>query len=1014
MASDLRPNLEINQQFVTANIPEIAASNPEVIFGVCRQQVWREKTGSFVGGQVNPSFNFPDLSSGAAVEQPTAVDDVLKPHVFIQNKYGIAEVNPSYNWTLIPPTFDLSPALSAVFEISAGTTGAYSAATGKFTDANSDFIEDEVAPGDIVLVNGIVAFDVVLTVSDVELDVTKRAKVGPFYSGGLSIADLNGDRTFTDALMDFTALGVLAGDLVEVAGWADLYRASGIAYTAGPARTMTNPLAAWLTAGVSVFTPSTPITPASGSQVWLDNGVDWIPTFEVTALGTETAITVGNLLALWPALPAVGADVPHEIWSYAGLNLDGLGAYQDATGSYALGVFTIANLAINLAALLALPLTNYVLVLHDADGNRPIFTITGGVLAQSVNVAVIDSTYVPAPGPGLTWELWRINQIVPTVPLAYDFTAVLSPDLGAGVHTITLDARYTTYGVDFSSIAPAPAVGDIVYSAAGVPLFTVIAPLPPIAPPSVVMTVQDIVFGTLPAGDPNLGFRLADASNVATLRVTSVAPTSLVVRNVLADPPATSAYPALLYSVYVADSLSSLNYTIEKTLTGALLTGDVLVTYMARRNDYANVPVEITKENRESLIGPANPANPLGLAAQIALLNSSFSIFGLMVPNDTNTDWTDALSKLESAAYYILCPLTQDEAVLTAARAHVAIQSTPAKKRDRIMWQSHLFERIEERISRPAGTASYTKTATVTTITILGIDLSVYGVIIGDDFIGTTPACQGRIITMVTGTNSVITIVNDNGIVTPPPAGVINGWLIQSKDLTDEQFADKIGAYPAAIANRRVRNVYPDACEVVFTDESDLTGLSGFYGGGDVTMEVPAYFVCAMEASKRATVKPAQSLTQYPGAGIHRLLNPFGDPYGGNETLNDRVLDGGNYLMSQPIVDGNCSAVRAISTDTSTLFKMEDSVAVQVDNFARMLRTAIRPMLGPFNIDDLFLDMVSTNVNAVRNQILEAKDAKAIKFLSIREDPDNLDTILLDFEFTPYVAAAKAVITIYV
>jgi len=1008
MASDLRPNLEINQLFVTSNIPEIAASNPEVIFGVCRQQVWREKTGSFVGGQVNPSFNFPDLSSGAAVEQPTAVDDVLKPHVFIQNKYGIAEVNPSYNWTLIPPTFDLSPALSATFEISAGTTGAYSAATGKFTDANSDFIEDEVAPGDIVLVNGIAAFDVVLTVSDVELDVTKRAKVGPFYSGGLSIADLNGDRTFTDALMDFTTLGVIAGDLVEVAGWAELYRACGLAYTAGPARTMTSPLAAWATAGVAVFVPSAPATPASGSQVWLNNGVDWIPTFAVTVLGTETSLTVANLMAAWPALPAVGTDVPHEIWNYDGMDL-GAGAYQGVVGSYVPGTFTQAD-GFNFVALLPAvpPYTDYFIVIHDADGNRPTFRITAVLGAGAVSIVPIDSTY-PALNPGpLTWELWQSTTVV--TPLAYDFTAALSADLGSGVHTITLDARYTFYGVDFASIAPIPAVGDIIYSAAGVPLFTVILPLPT----PTVATVQDIVFGTLPAGAANFGFRLADASNVAALRVTSVAPTTMVVRNVLADPPPTSAYPALLYSVYVADLLSSLNYTIEKTLTGVLLTGDVLVTYMARRNDYANVPVEITKENRESLVGPANPANPLGLAAQIALLNSSFSVFGLMVPNDTNTDWTDALSKLESAAYYILCPLTQDEAVLTAARAHVSIQSTPAKKRDRLMWQCHLFERIEERIARPAGTATYTKTPTVTTITFLGLDLSAYGVIIGDDFIGTTPACQGRIITMVTGTNSVITIVNDNGIVTPPPAGVINGWLIQSKDLTDEQFADKINAYPAAVVNRRIRNIYPDTCEVVFTDSSDATGQSGFYGGGDVTMAVPAHYVAAMEASKRATVKPAQSLTQYPGSGIHRLLNPFGDPYGGNETLNDRILDGGNYLMSQPIVDGNCAAVRAISTDTSTLFKMEDSVAVQVDNFARLLRTSIRPLLGPYNIDDLFLDMVSANVNAVRNQILDAKDAKEIKFLSIREDPDHLDTILLDFEFTPYVAAAKAVITIYI
>jgi hypothetical protein len=1015
MVSNLRPDLTIEQKFQTVTPVFVAPSNPVVLFGVCRQMAWREDAGQFQGGQVNPSYNFPGLSSGAVVEQPASPDPVLRPHVFIQNRFGVAEVTPSYNWGVIPPTFDLAPSLSAVFEISEGTTGDYAASSGAFTDVNADFIEDEVAAGDVILVNDIPTFDVAAIVSDTELTVTKIDKIGPLYSGDLTIADPNGDRIFTDlTVTDFEADGVIVGDLIGVAGWAELYRAAGLDYTAAAlgVRTMTGSLATWLTSLVTPFIPSTPGTAASGCLIWANNTVDWVPAFSVTTVPGETSMTTQDLLAAWPGGPVVGNDEEYEIWNYIGIDLTGASVFQDTPGSWAAGVFTIANPAIDFLAILTGPLSEYFIVVHDADGRRPVFAITaigpGPAPVWTVNITAIDSGYPAAGGP-VTWELWQINQSVTTAPLAFYYPAVLSAGV-LDIHTIILDPAYTTAGADFSSILPVPAAGDIIYDDTGVPLFTLVTLDSPVQ-----ITVQDIVSGTLPAGDSAFGFRLCDLSNVARLRVTNVSPTSLTVRNILTDPPTTAAYPALYYTIGVADSLSDVSYTIEKTLSGALLDGTVLCTFTARRNDYSLQPIEITDENRETMLGKAVPANPLGLAASIALANSGFSIYALMVENDLLTDWQTALTRVASSVYYILVPLTQNENVLSAVRAHVAIESTPEKKRDRIAWQSHLFERIETRIDQPAGTATYIKTATTTTVTIAGIDVEAYGTVLGDVFESTTPAGGGRIISMVTGVNSVLTIVNDNGLpVAPFPGSPINGWLIRSKDLTDEQFADKIAAYPATIKDRRIRNLYPDTCEVTFTDDTDPTSTSGFYGGGDVTEEVPAYYVCAMEGAKRAAVKPAQSLTQYFGTGINRLVNPFGDPYGGNEPLNDKVLDGGNYLMSQPVEGGSCSAVRAISTDVTEIYKMEDSAAVQIDNFARLLRTQIRPMLGPNNIDDLFFDLVSTKVNAVRGQVLDAKDAREIDFLSISEDPNFLDTFRLDFDFVPFVAAAKARVTIYI
>ena len=118
MVTNLRPDLRIDQKFVTPAPVVLEAVLAPNIYGVNRQLEWRGNAGQFVGGQANDSYNFPSLIAGSKVERETAEDEILRPHVFISNRFGVAEVAPSYNWGVDPPTFDLSPTLSAIFEIS--------------------------------------------------------------------------------------------------------------------------------------------------------------------------------------------------------------------------------------------------------------------------------------------------------------------------------------------------------------------------------------------------------------------------------------------------------------------------------------------------------------------------------------------------------------------------------------------------------------------------------------------------------------------------------------------------------------------------------------------------------------------------------------------------------------------------------------------------------------------------------------------------------------------------------
>lgn len=1023
MPDSIRPDLIIEQRFVTQTPLVISTPLNVLYFGIQRQQVWQGDAGDYVGGQANPAYEFPELNPGADVEQPSAPEAVLHPHVYLQNRFGIAEVAPTYNWAVDPPVFTLSPSLSATFEVSEGTTGQYSATTGRFIDGNADFIEDEVAAGDVIKINGVESLDVVSLISDDEIEVLKVDKGPGTYSGDLSATDINGDRTLTDLAFDFAAV-TKVGDIVSVVGWDLLSQADGIDYSVETlgVRTLTGTAYDFVAAGLSgpVVGPLSTI-----DIVWIqDSSLDWTPAFFVTGTAiTTTTAEIQNLITAWPTPTGAEDNKIFEIYRYIQTDL-GTGILvpppldvDDTTGGYTLPVagvrtFSHTQLAgvIDFTVMLPAlppPLSRYSIAFADAFGvMRPIFKFAPVTAETQTTVQVVDwdpnrPGSVSASPNILTWELWDDGGA--PLPLLTFLGASVSAENPLDSNKRTLNSTYNTFITDL--VTP----GAVIYSDTGVALFLVT---------DVLLETQlkcvNIVPGSPASGwsSTEFGFTIMD-DTPADLTVTRIiSDTAIGVRNVLADPPAT-AFTDLSYAITVANVLSDANYTIEKTLTGSGLTGTVLCSYMARRNDRLGFPVEVTSDNREELVGQANPANPLGLGAFLALQNTPYTVWCGQVEEDTVAAWLEALESAKSSSYYILCPLTQNETVLAAFRTHTLQQSTPDIKRERILFQNHLFERIEDRTEdQPGDTGLYTKTPSTTTITVAR-DLSAYGVIVGDVFAGLAPAFEARIITIVSGATTTLTVVNDNGLPIGGPTPITD-WEIRSKDLTDAEFAANIAAYATSIKERRIRNVYPDRCEVTFTDDTDPSNVSGFYGGGDVTEEVGGQFLAAIEAAKRSGQKPGQPLSRFNGAGIHKLINPFGDPEGGDEDLNDVVLNGGNWLMSQPSDDAGVFAIRAVTTDVSSIYYLEDHVTVQVDYFARKLRTQIKPLLGPFNIEEAFFDIISANVEAVRIKVLNERNAREIEFLSIREDETQADQFLLDFNFTPFVTGAKAKVTIYI
>lgn len=1012
MAGEFRPDVIVTQRFRTPTPTVGPAPLFLLAVGVNRQMEWKKGGQTYQGGQSNDPFNFPDLIAGSDVERDTATDEVLRPHVFLKNRFGEAEVTPSYNWGVSPQTFDLSATLSAVFAISEGTTGAYSSTTDKFLDGNADFIDDEVATGDKVLVDGVPSFDVVLLVNDGELDVTRIDKAAGTWSGDLSAKDANDDRTFQDLTTDFVARGFKVGDIVTVEGWDILSQADGIDYTeeTTSVRTMTGPTQNFTTLLGPVVGP-----PATIDIVWVkDVSLNWTPTFFVTGNDiTTTTAEIQNLLLAWPGPTDDDENEIFEIYRYTQYDLTGGSVYTDVLGDYTTlsgtRTFKTANAGIDFVTLVAAmggSIADFSIAAADPFGViRPLFKfapVPAPTAAPNSTVQVVDwDPTRPGPsaavGAGLTWEIWDDSGVTVASFLGADITIEDPLDTKR-----TLTSTYNTF------ISDGVAVGDTVYSDAGVALFEVTD-----VDSETVLRCVNLVPGSPPSSwnDPEFGFYIADQTQAELTVSRVVDENNLVLREVIGGSPTDAAFTDLLYEATVANVLSGLPYTIEKTLSGSGLTGEVLTTYMARRNDRTAAPFFVDAGTYEEELGHAVPANPLAMAAFLAFGNLTAPMLCYQIQDDNVDGWEDAILRLKVDDAYVVCPLTENETVLGLYRSFVDLDSEPLEKREKILFQSHRFERIETRTTDQTGdNGAYTKTPTTTTITV-DRDLEAYGVIVGDVFEGVTPEFSARIITIVSGTTTTLTVVNDNGL--PTGTGVaITDWLIESKDLTDREFATKVGAYPATILDRRYRNVFPDRHEIVFTDTTDPLETSGFYGGGDVTLTMEGFYGAVLESAKRAQQRPAQSLTKLPGTGIYKILNPFG----ASQELNDLVIDGGNYLIDQVAVASSFSAVRAMSTDTTAIYKLEDSVTVQIDAFAKLLRVNLRPLLGPYNIDEgPYFDMVSAAINAVITQVVDRdKNMRNIQFLSIKEAEDAVDTLEVEFDVVPYVAAAKIRITIFI
>ncbi len=1054
--SNLRTGITVRQERVTASPNVQSTTLPVVLVGLNRSLKYQAKADIFdwSAGTAAAGVEFPEFVSGV-VEDGTA-NPALRPRFFVSNTLGTAEITDNVtlgnlDGSLGAPTFSISSGLSAKFIIASGVAGSFTLNTASgsntddddtFRDLSADFVFDQVRAGDAIMVNGIQEYAVTGVTQDTELTVRRVGK-GPESGGAAEAAkmtlspenteDLRTLTTTSQAFIDAGGFGpngtrVKGGDLLTVDNWDQKFNSGGLIFGYSGENTLlaADERSVELPNGSTFETSAFDAAAADGA----DAGTVW---FLVTDAGMVPSMyaTLANAGAgqdtpskAFATSPLSAEDDSDDGWGFEGYRYTMAAGNSKGSGSFS----AVENGTRTFTFQDGNPVTTSTNEIHillpDTDGvYRPAFTGTGGSALTSVTVTDL-------PG-GAVLSTARANNVPYIVVLAGTAetggTAVVSAASG-GTRDISIPST------DFSGAGDDLSVGDLVFSDSGTLMFEVATAENGAA--ATTITVRATAAGAVSLADTatiaQFGFTVRKANN----------PSKFVVRRVISDSQlevkqATEAVNAIpdtqpvygfvaaqdsatansFASVTVGDSAAGISYSVEKTVSGADLTGDVLVSYAAVRDDLVGIQ-EVTPDNYASVLGDDAVDNPLGLAARVYFSNSSANLFVVQVADDTTEGWLAAIEATKTSAVYNIVPLTQSDNYLALFQASTVEQSTSENKRERILWQSKAFPQNSVLASwLDSDNATVSRASTGAQTAYIERDLLALGVAIGDDFSGSwfdgtqTVAFEGRILDIsVIGSTTTLTILPDGNVPTSTSNMVISAYEIKDRPKSLAERRAEVAAYPATIADRRIRNIFPDQVVMQFSDNSGNGQSTGFYGGGVQTATTGAYYMCVVEAAKRTVFGAAKPLTKRAGSGIYQVLDAFAEAPG----FQDTIIDAGNYYMEQPGGAGAAvQTIRALTTDVSELITAEESVTPQIDSFTRRLRTQLTPLLGPEILDQRFFDLVSTVAQSAATRTLNEKQLKSIKLLEITESPDTADTFLMKYEVAPYFSGARGIITLF-
>lgn len=379
--------------------------------------------------------------------------------------------------------------------------------------------------------------------------------------------------------------------------------------------------------------------------------------------------------------------------------------------------------------------------------------------------------------------------------------------------------------------------------------------------------------------------------------------------------------------------------TIEDPELGSLelVSGTLLVHYRSLLKEFANgIQSVSTIDDIITDIGPADLDNPLSLGVFIAKTNSTKDIYFAGVPSNDLAGYARILELAgQSSAVYAVVPLTHEQAVLDATKAHVLAMSTEFTKK----WRRAVFGvNITESYNVITGSATITADTSVsathwTKVTFEQDQNLIDNVRMGDtvNYAFSNDAWGNPVFT-----SGLVDSVESNQVLylVDPAAGEVT--LASSTNVmrtsTDTEFAQRIADSSESYNSERVINVGPTPFD--------------YDGNGTL---LPTYYGAAAVGGLMTSVAPQQPMTNSEITGIYGASDTY---QRFTETQLNTMAEGGTFLLAQDDADAPVYVRHQLTTayTQGLLIKSEVSMMTNADNISYNLTSKLEPYVGRYNI----------------------------------------------------------------
>lgn len=418
---------------------------------------------------------------------------------------------------------------------------------------------------------------------------------------------------------------------------------------------------------------------------------------------------------------------------------------------------------------------------------------------------------------------------------------------------------------------------------------------------------------------------------------------------------------------------------------GPVITANVYFAYRALRTDLSGVANEFNSINDVAgLLGEATDENPLALALELALANTTGRVFAVGVATDDLAGHEAALNLLENQRMYCLVPLTQQSSIIAAYQAHVDQMSLPAEAGWRIVLANTAIPTTQTignyNLASPnanGGSNTITLNSGNYILTASNATFISDGVVAGDT-INVTASTGSP--TQV-GTHTVLTVVsNQSLVISATGTGTAVSYYV-TRTMTKNQQALAVAAASTTFGDKRVIHIQPDSVGV------SVLG---------VTTYLPGYYLCAAVGGLISGLPVQQGLTNIGIAGIVDLKNS--NFYFSKANLGTMAA-AGTFIVAQATQGGLPYIRHELTTDISVLEYRELLVVKNWDFLSYYFKDKIDPFIGTWNITVDTLNIIRQTVNASASLLIGQKLPKigapllSLNITTLEQDASNKDSI---------------------